>query len=69
MNVEQLAAEKAAARDKRRFVKLRLKGEKSSCIASPREAQGMLADDPDLTGEDVWMTIEEFEKLPEFAGW
>jgi catalase len=69
MTAEQLAAKKRAKRDKLRYVKLRHKGALGSCTATPREAEAMMADDPDLTGEDVWMTQDEFEALPEFGGW
>jgi hypothetical protein len=56
-------------RDKQRFVRMRLKGDSASCTSTPAEAAQMMADDPDLVGEDVWMTAEEFESLPEFTGW
>lgn len=70
MNVEQLAAQKSAARDKKRFVKLTYDG--SSCYCRPNEVNDMLCyeDRPqDFTREDVWMTEAEYEELPEFMGW
>jgi hypothetical protein len=64
----QLAAQKRANTDKRRYVKLDHKGG-GFCIATPTEADAMRADDPDLIGHDVWMTQAEFEALPDFQGW
>lgn len=65
---EQMAAEKRAKTDKRRYVALRLRGSGPKCIADPVEARAMMFDDADLTGEDVWMTVAEFEALPDFGG-
>ena len=56
-------------RDKKRYVKLRYANEKATCTMTPEEAASMMEDDPDLSGEDVWMTEAEFEALPEFIGW
>jgi hypothetical protein len=64
---EELQRQKAAARDKKRFVKVTFDG--SSCICEPQEV-GDMADGCDgavLT--DVWMTEAEWEALPEFTGW
>lgn len=70
MTTEQLAAQKASARDKRRFVKLTMYG--SSCTVRPEEVADMMEgrepDDP-MTQTDVWMTQAEYEALPEFMGW
>ena len=56
-------------RDKKRFVKFCLDGQ--CCIVTPEEAVHMREDEEDpgaMTEEDVWMTEEEFEALPEFQG-
>ena len=65
---EEQAEQKHAARAKRRYVKLRLGTTGPSCIVVPAEAEAMLRDDADLTASDVWMTVAEFEALPEFEG-
>lgn len=58
--------------DKRRYLKLRLKDDPKSsrCTSSPEEAAQLMADDPDLEiCDEVWLTRDEFEALPEFGGW
>lgn len=64
-----LQAQKAAARDKKRFVKLTMDG--ASCIVHPNELDSMLAGEELETIEqsDVWMTEAQWEALPEFEGW
>lgn len=54
-------------RDKQRYVKLTFDG--SSCICEPNEAEQMMKDDPELTASEVWMTVAEFEALPDFPGY
>lgn len=58
--------------DKRRYVKLHIKGDPLSakCTCTPDEAKQLMDDDPDLEicGE-VWLTPTEFENLGEFDGW
>lgn len=67
-STEELAAQKAAARDKRRYVKFSCDG--SHCIVTPDEADQMAKDGDwgEYQREDVWMTEAEFEALPEFGG-
>lgn len=58
--------------DKRRYVKLRLKDDPKSatCTSTPEEAAELMADDPDLEiVDEVWLTSDEYENLPEFGGW
>lgn len=68
-SADELAAQKRAKTDKKRFVKLTLWG--SSCICRPTEVADMLEgrepDDP-IKQQEVWMTEAEFEALPEFQG-
>jgi hypothetical protein len=71
---EQLAAQKAAARDKRRYVKVRPHKGEPWATFEPREAEAFLAnasidDECDFETAEVWMTKAEFEALPEFGGW
>lgn len=54
-------------RDKQRYVKLTFDG--SSCICEPHEAEQMVKDDPSLMPSEVWMTVAEFEALPDFQGY
>lgn len=65
---EEQAEQKHAARAKRRYVRLTLAGTKSSFVAEPHEAEYMRKEDPDLVASDVWMTVAEFEALPDFGG-
>lgn len=67
----QLQAEKAAARDKRRYVKVRPAGGGPWCICEPSEVQGLMDGEPpgEFEKVDVWMTDSEWEDLPEFEGW
>lgn len=68
LTADELVAEKRAKTDKRRYVALQLRGAGPKCIADPVEARAMMFDDTDLTGTDVWMTVAEFEALPDFGG-
>lgn len=71
-SAESLQQQKASLRDKKRYVRLRLRSGGSlgtSCISEPNEAVAAMADDPELVGEDVWMTPAEFDALPDFGGW
>lgn len=68
LSSEQLAAQKAAARDKKRFVKLSYNG--SYCIFPPDEIPEWPEDDDAVpTMEDIWLTQDEYDALPEFGGW
>jgi hypothetical protein len=67
MTSEQLAEQKHQARAKRRYVKLTMDG--TSCIVEPSEAESMMKDDPSLVASDVWMTVAQFESLPDFPGY
>lgn len=64
---EQLAEQKHQARAKRRYVKLAMDG--ANCVVEPHEAEGMMKDDPSLVASDVWMTVAQFESLPDFQGY
>ena len=64
---EELQAQKAAARDKRRYVKITFDG--ASCICEPREVGDMTDGCDGAVLTDVWMSPAEWENLPEFAGW
>lgn len=66
-STEQLQAQKAAARDKKRYVKITWDGQ--SCICEPRDAVEMASGSDGAVLTDVWMTPDEWEALPEFAGW
>lgn len=58
--------------DKQHFVKLRLKDDPKSakCTCAPEEAKQLMGDDPDLEiCDEVWLTRDEYENLPEFNGW
>jgi hypothetical protein len=56
--------------DKRRYVRLEYGG--SVCIVEPDDVESMTEDhDPDdepIKVSDVWMTLHEYENLPEFEG-
>lgn len=65
--VTQLAAEKAAKRDKHRFIKIFWDGH--SCICEPHEVADMLDGCDGAKVTEVWMTQEAFEALPDFGGW
>lgn len=67
LSSEQLQAQKAAARDKKRFVKITYDG--ASCICEPREVGDMTDGCDGAVLTDVWMTDAEREALPEFMGW
>lgn len=65
----QLAAEKRAKRDKRRYIRMTMDG--ASCISEPDEVKDILTGD-DMAGctlTEVWMTQQQYEDLPEFSGW
>ena len=66
-STEELQRQKAAARDKRRFVKITYDGQ--SCIVEPRDLEGMTDGCDGAVLTDVWMTESEWENLPEFLGW
>lgn len=69
MTSEDLQAEKAAARDKKRFARMTV--DRVSCICEPNEVKDMFTGD-DMDGctlTDVWMTQAEYDALPEFEGW
>lgn len=69
MTSAELQQQKAAARDKKRYVRMTMDG--SSCICEPGEAKDMF-DGGNMDGctlTDVWMTEAEWEALPEFSGW
>lgn len=61
--------QKAAARDKKRFVRMTVDG--ASCICRADETRDILTGLPidGATYADVWMTEDEYEALPEFTGW
>lgn len=67
LSVEQLQVQKAATRDKRRYVKIAFDG--TSCICEPREVGDMTDGCEGAVLSDVWMTEAEWEALPEFMGW
>lgn len=57
-------------RDKRRYV--RLSYGKNHCICTPYEAQEIIADADEGTVYEVseeWLTVDEFEALPDFKGY
>ena len=64
---EQLGEQKHQARAQRRYVKLTMDG--TSCVVEPHEAKDMMKDDPILVASDVWMTVSQFEALPDFQGY
>jgi hypothetical protein len=64
---EQLQAQKAIARDKKRFVRVSWDGQ--SCICEPREVGDMTDGCDGAVLNDVWMTDAEFDALEEFTGW
>jgi hypothetical protein len=40
-----------------------------SCVLAPQDAAGMTADDPAAyTLKDVYLSVQEFDNLPEFTG-
>lgn len=55
-------------RDKRRFVKLAVDG--TAVTMPPEEVQSFMdgSDPTEYTVNDVWLTQDEFEALPEFQG-
>lgn len=59
--------EEAAARDKKRFVKITW--DHQSCIVEPRDLKDMTDGCDGAVLTDVWMTDAEWEALSEFAGW
>lgn len=65
---EQQAEHKHQAQAKRRYVALQFRGAGPKCIAEPGEASLMMIEDPGLTATDTWMTVAEFEALPDFGG-
>lgn len=67
MTSAELQQQKAAARDKKRYVKITYDG--APCICEPRDVDDMLDGCDGATIEDVWMTVDEYEALPEFQGW
>ena len=67
-SAEQLCEEKHATRAKRRYVALQMNGTGQKCVVEQHEADAMLKDDPELTATDAWMTVAEFEALPDFGG-
>ena len=67
MTAASLQQQKAAARDKKRYVKIRYDGQ--ACIVEPHELADMVEGCDGAIVEDVWMTDEEWMKLPEFSGW
>jgi hypothetical protein len=58
-----------AIQDRRRYVRLSVDG-MGSFITEPHEADAMVRDEPNTPykREDVWLTPEQFELLPEFTG-
>lgn len=54
-------------RDKKRYLKIKAEG--SSCTVEPSELDSMTEDLEGFEVEEVWMTVAEYEALPEFAGW
>lgn len=59
--------ERNKKRDKHRYVKVTVDG--SSVICLPAEVDDMIGDEPaSAKREDVWMTADEYEALPEFQG-
>lgn len=67
MTTAELQAQKAAARDKKRYVRITYDG--ASCICESCDVDLMTQDLGVFELEDVWMTEVEWEQLPEFAGW
>lgn len=65
---EQQAEQKHAARAKRRYISLQLDGRGPKCVVEPQEADQMVKDDPALVASETWMTVAEFESLPDFEG-
>lgn len=68
MTASDLQQQKAAARDKRRFIRMTVDG--ASCICEPGEVKDMF-DGGDMDGctlTEVWMTQEQYDALPEFEG-
>lgn len=70
-NTAELQAQKAASRDKQRYVKITFDGQ--LCTCEPRDVETMLEGLLECalfaTVTDVWMTQAEYEALPEFMGW
>lgn len=66
-NSSQLQQQKAAARDKRRFISIRYDGH--VCVCEPQEAPTMLEGCEGAVVREVWMTEDEWENLQEFTGW
>jgi hypothetical protein len=68
MKTEELQAQKAAKRDKQRYMRVSHCG--SSCVMEMHEAAALLTDAPGVyDSAEVWMTRTEFEALPDFGGW
>ncbi len=65
---EEQAEAKHAARAKRRYVALQLRGTGPKCVIEAADLESYLFDDPELVPTDVWMTVAEFEALPDFEG-
>lgn len=65
---EQLCEEKHAARAKRRYVALQMNGTGQKCVIESAELESYLFEEPELVASDVWMTVAEFEALPDFVG-
>lgn len=66
MTAEELAAQKAAAHDKKRYV--RFKTVEGRITVTPAIAEQMLADSEwgACEREDVWLTDEEWEAMREY---
>jgi hypothetical protein len=71
LSSEQLQVQKAAGRDKQRFVKIRPKDSGPWCIVEPCMVDNMLDGAPRDEYEivDTYMTMAEVEALGEFEGW
>lgn len=69
MSTTELQAQKAASRDKRRFVRMTVDG--VSCICERDEVKDLLDGAGIAAYEltEVWMTQERYDALPEFEGW
>lgn len=68
VSAEQLAAQKAAAGDKKRFVRLRVQGSSGIAVVRPDEVSDF-CDGEEYIQEDVWMTESQYQALPEFEGY
>jgi hypothetical protein len=60
--------------DKKRYVRVKFQG--ASCVVEPHLVAQLVAEDfserepgEEFTTEDVWMTPNEYETMPEFMGW